>query len=144
MTAPDTPFPCQTPLLDLISKFVKIYIHHQGGTVLGSLCVGFNINRFCAFLKAKSISQLFVIGWDGMHRGAFKIHNICMERVGCVLAIKIFALCSVPFTSLTRWWALYGVMIWLIVSLSTIASQHSLTHEDTLNRTQHVLDYTAA
>lgn len=69
----------QTPPLDLTPEFVE-NIHHQGGTVLGSSRGGFDIDRICAFLKAKKISQLFVIGGDGTHRGAFKIHETCMER----------------------------------------------------------------
>jgi len=37
-------------------------IHHEGGTFLGSSRGGFDLERICNFLKAKNISQLYVIG----------------------------------------------------------------------------------
>jgi len=55
-------------------------IHHEGGTVLGSSRGGFDLEKTLSFLEAKKISQLFVIGGDGTHRGAFRIHEGCMER----------------------------------------------------------------
>jgi len=64
-------------------------IHHMGGTVLGSSRGGFDIDKIINFLKQRRIKQLYVIGGDGTHRGAFKIHEACMERVStskcCVL-----------------------------------------------------------
>ncbi len=42
---------------------------------------GFDIDKIINFLKSKKINQLYVIGGDGTHRGAFKIHETCMERV---------------------------------------------------------------
>ena len=56
-------------------------IHHEGGTVLGSSRGGFDLEKILAFLESKKISQLFVIGGDGTHRGAFRIHEGCMEKV---------------------------------------------------------------
>jgi 6-phosphofructokinase 1 len=56
-------------------------IHHEGGTVLGSSRGGFDLEKIIAFLESKQISQLYVIGGDGTHRGAFTIHEGCMERV---------------------------------------------------------------
>jgi 6-phosphofructokinase 1 len=61
-------------------------IHHFGGTILGSSRGGFDIDKILSFIKQKNIKQLYVIGGDGTHRGAFKIHETCMERVsdgGC-------------------------------------------------------------
>ncbi|KAL3929998.1 MAG: hypothetical protein SGBAC_011960 [Bacillariaceae sp.] len=55
-------------------------IHHEGGTVLGSSRGGFDLEKTLDFLETKKISQLFVIGGDGTHRGAFRIHEGCMER----------------------------------------------------------------
>jgi len=55
-------------------------IHHEGGTILGSSRGGFDIDKICEFISSKKIKQLYVIGGDGTHRGAFKIHETCMER----------------------------------------------------------------
>lgn len=67
------------PPLDLTPEKVED-IHHSGGTILGSSRGGFDIDKICEFIKSKDIKQLFVIGGDGTHRGAFKIHETCMER----------------------------------------------------------------
>jgi Phosphofructokinase len=56
-------------------------IHHNGGTVLGSSRGGFDLEAILAFLKKFDIKQLYVIGGDGTHRGAFRIHEGCMEHV---------------------------------------------------------------
>ena len=56
-------------------------IHHEGGTFLGSSRGGFDLEKILAFIKAKKISQLYVIGGDGTHRGAFVIHEGCMAKV---------------------------------------------------------------
>lgn len=53
----------------------------KGGTFLGSSRGGFDLDKICNFLKDKEISQLYVIGGDGTHRGAFRIHLECMKRV---------------------------------------------------------------
>jgi len=55
-------------------------IHHEGGTVLGSSRGGFDLDKILKFLKDKNVCQLYVIGGDGTHRGAFIIHEGCMER----------------------------------------------------------------
>lgn len=55
-------------------------IHHSGGTVLGSSRGGFDLDKILAFLKDKKINNLYVIGGDGTHRGAFRIHEGCMEH----------------------------------------------------------------
>jgi 6-phosphofructokinase 1 len=48
--------------------------------VLGSSRGGFELEKILNFLRDKKISQLYVIGGDGTHRGAFAIHEGCMER----------------------------------------------------------------
>ncbi|KAG7352409.1 phosphofructokinase [Nitzschia inconspicua] len=55
-------------------------IHHEGGTVLGSSRGGFDLDKILHFLKSNKVSCLFVIGGDGTHRGAFRIHEGCMEQ----------------------------------------------------------------
>lgn len=55
-------------------------IHHSGGTCLGSSRGGFDLDKIINFLQEKKISQLYVIGGDGTHRGAFAIHEGCMKR----------------------------------------------------------------
>ena len=61
-------------------------IHHEGGTVLGSSRGGFDLEKILDFLDKNSISNLYVIGGDGTHRGAFKIHEACMEKVSKYIA----------------------------------------------------------
>ncbi len=70
----------QFPPIELSPELVQ-NIHHDGGTVLGSSRGGFDIEKIVAFLKDRNVNQLYVIGGDGTHRGAFKIHEGCMERV---------------------------------------------------------------
>jgi 6-phosphofructokinase 1 len=55
-------------------------IHHEGGTVLGSSRGGFDLEKIIKFLRDKHVNQLYVIGGDGTHRGAFRIHEGCMEH----------------------------------------------------------------
>ena len=54
-------------------------IHHSGGTCLGSSRGGFDLKKIIVFLKDRNVCQLYVIGGDGTHRGAFIIHEGCME-----------------------------------------------------------------
>jgi 6-phosphofructokinase 1 len=55
-------------------------IHHEGGTVLRSSRGGFDLSKILDFLRAKSIQQLYIIGGDGTHRAAYKIHQACCEN----------------------------------------------------------------
>jgi len=60
-------------------------IHHEGGTFLGSSRGGFDLSATVSFLRKHRVDQLYVIGGDGTHRGAFRIHEECMRlgvRVG--------------------------------------------------------------
>lgn len=61
-------------------------IHHEGGTILGSSRGGFDIEKIFAFVEQYDINQLFIIGGDGTHRGAYAIHQASMER-GVELAV---------------------------------------------------------
>lgn len=70
-----------TPPVELTPEFVE-NIHHHGGTVLGSSRGGFDLDKILAFIKKFKISQLYVIGGDGTHRGAFMVHEECMAKVG--------------------------------------------------------------
>jgi len=65
--------------IELTPKLVA-NIHHEGGTVLGSSRGGFDLEKILDFLKTRNITCLFVIGGDGTHRGAFRIHEGCMEK----------------------------------------------------------------
>ena len=55
-------------------------IHHEGGTVLRSSRGGFDIEKIIKFLEDRDIQQLYVIGGDGTHRGAYAIHQECRAR----------------------------------------------------------------
>jgi 6-phosphofructokinase 1 len=88
----------QFPPIELTPELVQ-NIHHEGGTVLGSSRGGFDIEKIVAFMKDRSVNHLYVIGGDGTHRGAFKIHEACMERVsrgiGCpVVRFSVLIACS--------------------------------------------------
>lgn len=62
-------------------------IHHKGGTVLSSSRGGFDLDKILSFIQKKNIKQLYVIGGDGTHRGAFRIHEGCMEKgLNCSIA----------------------------------------------------------
>jgi len=69
----------ERPPVELTPAIVE-NIHHQGGTILGSSRGGFDLEKIIDFIKKKNIKQLYVIGGDGTHRGAFIIHEGCMER----------------------------------------------------------------
>ncbi len=56
-------------------------IHHSGGTVLTSSRGGFDLDKIITFLKKYKIKQLYVIGGDGTHRGAYRIHEGCLAAV---------------------------------------------------------------
>lgn len=60
------------PWRRLTSKDVA-EIHEHGGTVLGSSRGGFHLEKILNSLVEKGISQLFVIGGDGTHRGAMEL-----------------------------------------------------------------------
>ena len=62
-------------------------IHHTGGTVLGSSRGGFDLEKILDFLESKKVNQLYVIGGDGTHRGAFLVHEGCMKRVSICLIV---------------------------------------------------------
>ena len=55
-------------------------IHHEGGTFLGSSRGGFDLDSTIAWIRRHSVDQLYVIGGDGTHRGAFRIHEECVRR----------------------------------------------------------------
>ena len=63
----------------LTPKVVKT-IHHHGGTMLGSSRGGFDIERTIEFLRKSGVNQLYIIGGDGTHRGAYKLSKVCAER----------------------------------------------------------------
>lgn len=76
------------PPLELKPELVED-IHHAGGTFLGSSRGGFDLEKIIDFLRARKIKQLYVIGGDGTHRGAFAIHEGCMQAVSrCLTAVQ--------------------------------------------------------
>lgn len=73
------------PPMELTPEVVE-NIHHAGGTVLASSRGGFDLDKIIAFIKKYKISQLYVIGGDGTHRGAFRVHEECMVKVSICLS----------------------------------------------------------
>jgi len=64
----------------LLTNELVAEIHHEGGTVLRSSRGGFNADNIMDFLIGYDVSQLYVIGGDGTHRGAYEIHKACVRR----------------------------------------------------------------
>lgn len=73
------------PPIELTPTVVE-NIHHSGGTILGSSRGGFDLDKILQFLRQYNIKQLYVIGGDGTHRGAYAIHEGCM-KVGLNVAV---------------------------------------------------------
>lgn len=53
--------------------------HHQGGSILASSRGGFDLVKIIEFLKKYNIDQLYVIGGDGTHRGAYLISQEALK-----------------------------------------------------------------
>ena len=54
--------------------------HHHGGTILASSRGGFDLEKILAFIDSHNINQLFIIGGDGTHRGAYRISQEVIKR----------------------------------------------------------------
>jgi len=67
------------PPVHLTNELVQD-IHRKGGTILRSSRGGFDVDKILEFCNKYDISQLYIIGGDGTHRGAYAIHQECMER----------------------------------------------------------------
>ncbi|CAM9614811.1 unnamed protein product, partial [Chrysoparadoxa australica] len=67
------------PPFDLTIESVR-HLQRKGGSVLGSSRGGFDLEKTMQFIEDYEISQLFVIGGDGTHRGAEKIASECIKR----------------------------------------------------------------
>jgi 6-phosphofructokinase 1 len=55
-------------------------VHHHGGSFLRTSRGGFDVSKVHRFLTKYQISLLFILGGDGTHRGAYKIHEFCREH----------------------------------------------------------------
>jgi 6-phosphofructokinase 1 len=63
-----------------------VNIHQKGGTILGTCRGHFDDNKIRTFLQERQVKMVFVIGGDGSHRAAMKIHTICKEaKMECVV-----------------------------------------------------------
>ena len=58
-----------------------VNIHLRGGTILGTCRGYFNEDKILNFIKTNGVKMVFVIGGDGSHRAANKIHSLCKEQV---------------------------------------------------------------
>jgi len=63
-----------------LTPAVVRHIHHGGGSFLRTSRGGFDVDKTIAFLQNRNINQLYVIGGDGTHRAAHKVHEACQER----------------------------------------------------------------
>jgi 6-phosphofructokinase 1 len=55
-------------------------IHHDGGSFLKTSRGGFDLEQIIEFLTSRDIGQLYIVGGDGTHRGAYAIHQECRKR----------------------------------------------------------------
>ena len=69
----------ELPPIHLTNDLVE-NIHHEGGTILRSSRGGFDMEKILKFMQDNDIQQLFVIGGDGTHRGAYSISEACLEN----------------------------------------------------------------
>ena len=70
--------PTYEPIL-LTNEWVAS-IHHQGGSALKTSRGGLDEDKVLEFLSQRQINQLYVIGGDGTHRAAYKVHQACGQR----------------------------------------------------------------
>ena len=55
-------------------------IHHAGGSALKTSRGGLDIDCVVQFLQNYRINQLYILGGDGTHRAAYKVHEACRNR----------------------------------------------------------------
>jgi|EP00945_MAST-04E_sp_MAST-4E-sp1_P003310 6-phosphofructokinase 1 len=55
-------------------------IQHEGGTILGAARGGFEPEKIFDAIKAMGVNLVFIIGGDGTHRGALRLHEMARER----------------------------------------------------------------
>lgn len=55
-------------------------IHTEGGSMLGVARGGFDEDKILEYIQKHGINQLYVVGGDGTHRGAYKISQACAKR----------------------------------------------------------------
>lgn len=78
------------PPIELTAAKNLEFLQHRAGSILGCSTGGFDIAKIMQFLREKEISQLYVVGGDGTHRGA---HRIAVE---CIAADLNIAIAGVP------------------------------------------------
>eukprot|EP00667_Euglena_gracilis_P006890 EG_transcript_6957 len=70
----------------LLTPHSVLNIHQRGGTILGTCRGSFNENLILDFIREYSIGQMYVIGGDGSHRAALRIHDLLREhKLRCVV-----------------------------------------------------------
>eukprot|EP00668_Euglena_longa_P014128 GGOE01018102.1.p1 GENE.GGOE01018102.1~~GGOE01018102.1.p1 ORF type:complete len:494 (+),score=144.75 GGOE01018102.1:38-1483(+) len=70
----------------ILTPHSVLNIHQRGGTILGTCRGSFNEDLILKFLKECNIGQMYVIGGDGSHRAALRIHALCKEhQLRCVV-----------------------------------------------------------
>lgn len=66
--------------IELTPEYVE-NIRHKGGTILSSSRGGFDMDKLQAIIHSRRINQLYIVGGDGTHRGAFSVHEEYTKRV---------------------------------------------------------------
>lgn len=70
---------CPAPEPLMLTPELVASIHQKGGTFLGSDRGGHDIAVILAFLRARGVNQVYVVGGDGTHRGAHAISTACLS-----------------------------------------------------------------
>ncbi len=63
----------------LLTPEIVHTVHHQGGSFLRTSRGGLDLEKTVTFLKNYRICHLYILGGDGTHRGAYKVHQKCRE-----------------------------------------------------------------
>jgi len=73
----------------LLTPQSVLNIHHQGGTILGTCRGHFDEARILDFVRTHDVGQLYIIGGDGSHRAALRIHTLLKEHTMAAVVIGI-------------------------------------------------------
>lgn len=65
------------------------YIHHEGGTIIGSSRGGHDTEMICDAIESYEFNQVYIIGGDGTHRGALKIFEELKRRKAKVSVVGV-------------------------------------------------------
>lgn len=84
-----------------LNEDIVRYIHHEGGSFIGSSRGGHDTNLICDAIQSYGFNNVFIIGGDGTHRGAVKIADELEDRGARVCVVGVSATLQICFCSIT-------------------------------------------